>query len=380
MGILVECPNCKKRLSASATVCQSRGGKGCGAKIPPAQRIYWIEWMNPAGHKRSKKIGPNRKLAEDTLSKLKSDIVRDVYLDPRKRPKVLIGDFIEKKYKPWCEANNKGYANKRYFIDLIKKRWGGVLLDELSIEDIDLYRAESSETGRVQFNRVLATLNHMYTKAIEYGDAEKHPIPTLLKMRFKESKGREIFLTPEQAETLIQACTDHLRPIVITALHTGMRKSEILQLRVGENVDLAGRRIILHEGMTKTGQRRELPIDDTLAESLKGVLAGKQVGDYVFSTKAGKPYGNIKRAFASAKKKAGLDDLSFHDLRHTYASQLVMSGVDLYAVGRLLGHTNAKMTQRYAHLSPDYMAKAVSVLDRVMPGKPKRPNLELVKS
>ena len=379
MGILVECPNCKKRLSASATVCKSRSGKGCGAKIPPGQRIYWIEWKEPDGRRRAKKIGPSRKAAEDTLAKLKSDIVRDVYLDPKKRPKVLMGDFIDKKYRPWCEANNKGYSNKRYFIDLIKKRWGGLLLDELSIEDIDLYRAESSETGRVQFNRVLATLNHMYTKAVEYGDAEKHPIPTLLKMRFKESKGREIFLTPEQAETLIYFCRDHLRPIVITALHAGMRKSEILQLRVGENVDLERRMITLTERITKTGQRREIPIDDTLSGTLKEILEGKQPGDYVFSTKTGKPYGNIKKAFASAKKAAGLEDITFHDLRHTYASQLVMSGVDLYAVGRLLGHSNAKMTQRYAHLSPDYMAKAVSVLDRVMPVKPKRPDLKLIK-
>ena len=92
---------------------------------------------------------------------------------------------------------------------------------------------------------------------------------------------------------------------------------------------------------------------------------------YVFyDPKTGKRYKDVKRSFKTALKRAGIRDFRFHDLRHTFASHLVMAGVDLTTVSELLGHKNIKMTLRYAHLAPAHKVKAVDILDSVLTGKP----------
>ena len=86
---------------------------------------------------------------------------------------------------------------------------------------------------------------------------------------------------------------------------------------------------------------------------------------YVFCDENKKPFGSVKRSFATALRKAGIEDFRFHDLRHTFASQLVMSGVNLKTVQQLLGHKDIKMTMRYSHLSPEFVQEAIEKLDSV---------------
>jgi len=95
-------------------------------------------------------------------------------------------------------------------------------------------------------------------------------------------------------------------------------------------------------------------------------LKKKRNGSYVFSNEEGEPYGDIKRSFSTALKRAGIENFRFHDLRHTFASHLVMSGVDLKTVQELMGHKTINMTLRYAHLSPDHKRKAVENLGSEM--------------
>ena len=88
-------------------------------------------------------------------------------------------------------------------------------------------------------------------------------------------------------------------------------------------------------------------------------------GDYLFCRKDGKPYADIKKVFRAAVTVAEIDDFRFHDIRHTFASNLIMEGVDLFVVSKLLGHKDIKMTMIYAHLAPEHKTKAVCVLDNV---------------
>ena len=152
------------------------------------------------------------------------------------------------------------------------------------------------------------------------------------------------------------------KPIVTVALHTGMRRGEILNLR-WEQIDLQHYFILLDK--TKNGTRREIPINSTLEELFKNLPRGFE-SKYVFVNKDGKPYRDIKRSFHAALKRAGICDFRFHDCRHTTASHLVMAGIDLTTVKELLGHKDIKMTLRYAHLAPGHKRKAVQVLDRIM--------------
>jgi integrase len=128
------------------------------------------------------------------------------------------------------------------------------------------------------------------------------------------------------------------------------------------DVDMGNKRLYLRE--TKNGALRILPIPVFALTVLRSLPGGK-AGDTVF---AGVDPEKLSVYTIRVFKRLGIQDASFHTLRHTAASWLVMEGVDLYAVGQILGHKTPRMTQRYAHLSPEYMAGAVSRLDGVMIG------------
>jgi len=157
-------------------------------------------------------------------------------------------------------------------------------------------------------------------------------------------------LEKEEIGNFINTCSDHLKPIVIVTLFTGMRKSEILSLK-WRDLDFSQKIIYLLD--TKNGEKREIYMNDIIYPVLFGVKKHPDSG-YVFCNREGKPYGNVRRSFATALRKAEIKDFHFHDLRHTYASQLAMAGIDLKTIQEELGHKDFKMTQRYAHLSPGY--------------------------
>jgi integrase len=178
----------------------------------------------------------------------------------------------------------------------------------------------------------------------------------------KEDNKRIRYLEREEIKRLIDNCASHLKPIVTVAVFTGMRKSEILGLK-WQNIDIECGILYLLE--TKNGERREVIINDTVKRTLIAVPKHPS-SPYVFCEKDGKPYTNVRKSFDAALRKCGIIDFRFHDLRHTFASQLVMSGVDLKTVQELLGHKSIEMTMRYSHLSPSHKKRAVEILDRQM--------------
>ena len=365
MALLIECPECKKKLSASSKECRSKTGKGCGAKIPHANRIYWISYRDPNGRTKQKRIGPSKAAAENFQRRIKTEIVEGKYIDRKEMPKVRISDFIDEVYHPWCKVNNRGYYQKRGMIERVRKIFGDRYLDELTNEDIEKLKWRMKKTAPITFNRLLATISHIYTIAIEFGKIDQKPFSTK-KKQFKE-KGRLRYLMPDEVQRLLDCCVSYLRTIVVIALHTGMRKGEILKLRFGHNVDLEKRVISLSE--TKNDDPRFIPMNDTLYAALVEATKGKKRGEYLFCYSEGVHLQDVKRSFATALKNAEIKNFKFHDLRHTFASNLVMNGVDLFVVKELLGHKNIKMTLRYAHLSPHHKAKAIHKLDRIFGGK-----------
>ncbi len=364
MPLLIRCTYCKKLLGASAKKCISKSGKGCGKPIQFDQKIYYAQWTDPHGRTRQKKIGPSKKAAENFLRNVETAIAENKYIDRRETPKVKISTFIEEHYRPWCELNNRGYYSKKYYINIISEMWGSLFLDEITDKEVDAYKANMKKAGtEVMFNRVISTLSHMYTIASDYGFALRCPVNPA-KKRFKE-KSRLRYLKPKEVARLLDACPVHLRPIVQTALHTGMRKSEILGLRLGKEVNLEERRITLGvTSKTKNGEIRHIPMNETTYRVLSKAAEGKRSGSFLFAWK-GREIKDIKTAWASTLEAAEIEDFHFHDLRHTFASNLAMSGVDLFVLKELLGHRDIKMTMKYAHLSPEHRTKAVSVLDGI---------------
>ena len=142
-----------------------------------------------------------------------------------------------------------------------------------------------------------------------------------------------------------------------------MRRGEILNLK-WPDVDLKNRIITVQE--SKSGKTRTIPIDDTLFGTLR-VLSSRLQRGYVFiSPRTGNRWVDFKKQFHAAVNSAEVEDFRFHDTRHTFASHLVMAGVDIKTVQELLGHTTLTMTMKYAHLAPDHRARAIRILDSAL--------------
>jgi integrase len=182
---------------------------------------------------------------------------------------------------------------------------------------------------------------------------------------FKENNQRLRFLSETEVEALLNACTQHLKPIVETALLSGMRRGELLSLK-WEQI----RNGFIYLTETKSGKAQQIPINDRLALVLRELRGKNQLkSQYVFCDSQGRRFYEVKRSFVSACKRAGLEDFRFHDLRHTFASHLVMAGASLKAVQELLGHADLKMTMRYAHLSHEHLKDSVNLLNALTRGK-----------
>jgi integrase len=143
-------------------------------------------------------------------------------------------------------------------------------------------------------------------------------------------------------------------------------------MREGELFGLKWEQINFEQGIitlldTKNGERRDVPMDETVKTTLKGM---ERKGDHLLCNEEGETFVRLQRSFEGALRKSGIEDFRFHDLRHTYATNLVMAGEDLNTVRELLGHKDLTMTLRYAHLSPNHTTRAVDVLDRVMSQNP----------
>jgi integrase len=169
---------------------------------------------------------------------------------------------------------------------------------------------------------------------------------------------------PDEVQILLSNCADYLNPLVTVAVHTGMRKGELLSLK-WDQVNSEQGIITLYD--TKNGERRDIPMDETVKATLREM---ERRGDYVFCTAEGKAFVRAQKSFEVALKKSGIRNFRFHDLRHTFASNLAMAGEDLNTIRELLGHKDLTMTLRYAHLAPNHKTRAVNVLDRIMSQNP----------
>ncbi|MBI2815300.1 MAG: site-specific integrase [Acidobacteria bacterium] len=175
----------------------------------------------------------------------------------------------------------------------------------------------------------------------------------------KAPAGRVRYLQPSELRTVLENCPESLRPIATLAVSTGMRRSEILRLR-WLDVDMANHRILLPQ--TKNGEGRIVHLNKLALSVLRALPFGKNTTstDRLFP---GMTPAQVSVAFQRACRRAKIADFRLHDLRHTAASWMRMSGADIHTVAQLLGHKDLRMAARYQHLSPAFLAEAVGRLD-----------------
>ncbi len=310
------------------------------------------------GRRKTETIGKDKKLAEKVLYKRLTEIAENKYLDIKKEEKIWFEDFADQYLDFHCKPNNKTWeTSDEIKIKNLKRYFSRKYLYEITPLDIEKYKSERIKKVSVAtVNRDLACMKSMFNRAIEWKKAKDNPVRQV--KLFRENNQRLRYLEKEEIETLLANCHNYLKPIVIVAINTGMRKSEILKLKWH---DIDFRRDIAYLYNTKNGEKREVPMNAEVKTSLIKVRKHPQ-SPYIFCNKVGKSFGDIKKSFLTALTNSGIINFHFHDLRHTFASHLVMSGVDLNTVRELLGHKSIQMTLRYSHLSPDHKKRAVDIL------------------
>lgn len=336
---------------------------------------WWIE-LRYQGKRYREAVGPDRELAIDVLAKRRVEIRENKFFPQKQKPLKPINfhDFI-KEYLPISFANKKQSTkiktNELSIMRNLDKVFGEKNLGEITNWNIDQWRSNrKKEVKPGTVNRELTTLKTMFKKAIEWKKIKENPT---VGIKLFQTQGRLRYLMPDEVDLLLSNCSKHLKPIVTVAVHTGMRRGEILTLQKSQ-VDFKLGIITLPN--TKNGTVGHVPIDQTVTDILRSIEGD---GEYYFKSmiKRGEPLSRIDKAFGHACEKSGISDFHFHDLRHTFASAHIMNGTSLYELSVLLRHKNVQMTQRYAHLAPNHMKERVRKLDEVLGSSQFRPQGEI---
>lgn len=375
--------------------------KGFLLRVQPAGGMsYYAEYAR--GKRVS--IGPATAItpseARDKARELlaKAHLGTDLAAEKRKARAQTLGDFLTEFYEPWALAHIRtGAATvKRFrtnFADLLPLKLGAV-----SPLDVERWRAERLTAVKPStVNRDITDLKSILAKAVEWKLLTAHPLSGAAKPVKLDRAGVVRFLSEDEEAALRAALderearirddrdsgnawrrvrgvdllpdlrsvtyADHLKPLVLVSLNTGMRKGEVFGLTWAD-VSLDRREIAVVGANAKSGQTRHIPLNDEALDVLTAWKAQTGGRGLVFPGREGAELDNVRKSWDGVLAAACITDFRWHDLRHTFASKLVMVGVDLNTVRELLGHSDIKMTLRYAHLAPEHKAAAVAKLVR----------------
>ena len=320
-----------------------------------------------AGGRRIREGGfSTKKEAQEYLGNRLQEIREGKFFPNRRikhvRVEELIDDYLNR-------FQGKGVATERMHMNTIRNHFAGKLVSQITVYDVETFFAhrrslltvKGTPRSAATSNRELGALKRLINKTIAWGMAVSNPVLSLKPLR--EERGRMRFLSLEEAGRLMECASHHLRPVIATALCTGMRRGEIMGMR-WQDIDLRNRTIFVPH--TKNGHSRYVPISDSLFNVLSN-LPRHRGTDYLFAGepkigKKGKPFNDVRTSFENACTLAGIENFRFHDLRHTAASHMAMAGIPLKIIGDVLGHRSIAMTERYAHLSPGFLRNAVNAL------------------
>lgn len=337
--------------------------------------------------------------ARDRAIEILGEAVKGV--DPmaeKKKPAGLtLQNFIEKQYQPWVETHRKDVERtlgriKRCFV----KPFGNKQLSEINPILIDQWRMQRLKIGRSieTVNRDIATFKAALSKAVLWGFVEKHPLDRFKLLRtdsvakvryFNRDEETKLRAALDNREKELRAArgrynqwllqrhlkllpiisanhyADHLKPMVLLSINTGMRQGELFNI-AWDNINFETRVITVEGKLAKSGKTRHIPLNDEAHQVLlkwRDTIGNKGL---IFQNKEGESFYSVKKAWNNLLEAAGITNFRWHDMRHHFASRLVMAGVDLNTVRELLGHSDIKMTLRYAHLAPEHKAQAVAKL------------------
>lgn len=319
---------------------------------------FWYE-----GKRYTKGWGKiSKSIAREKEMRLRNDIASGKH---ERRVKNVLFEKLVEQYLVYSKVNKR---HKSYLRDITSTNhlstfFKGKLLAEIHSFLIERYKKERLVNAKpATVNRELACLKNMFSKAKDWKLVKENPAKEV-KLLKEEPKDVTV-LSPEKEVELYKELESLNRAIVTTALNTGMRKREILDL-AKDNVDFNNR--MIHVTITKNWEIRDIPMNELLTKVLKDVINGSpEDNPYVFANpKTGLPLTDIKTSFRRAIKTIGLGGFRFHDLRHTWCSRMCELGVDEATIMQLGGWKTRSMIDRYAHPSTDHKREALEKLNKV---------------
>jgi integrase len=280
----------------------------------------------------------------------------------RKKRDLSFKDAREK-FEQWAEANKKPNTLTTYreCLRRLAESFGGTRLSMISPFAVEAHKQRRLQArARVRANRECAVLKALFHRCQDWGLFEGDNPVRMVKF-VKEPRQRLRYLEPEEEHRLLQAAPEPLRSIILVGIHCGLRlQAEALTLKWSD-VDLSRRTLTVQAGYAKSGQTRTVPLNSAVLVALSRLKAEAN-GEFVFTTRTGKPYDSIRNGIESACTRAGLEGVTPHTTRHSFATRLIASGVDLRTVQELGGWSSLRMLERYGHVSPARKVQAVEGL------------------
>jgi len=354
----------------------------------------WYLDIRVKGRRIRKKVGRSKKVADLALKDAEVKVAKEEYGFARNDISLdkFFGRFLE-----YSRANHRETTTSRYravidhFNEFLNTNSKLTFISEVTTEVIDQYKVfrkdswvnpngqpiESDDdiNGHTRkgarahtINFEVGALKTIFNLAIKWGYLRENPTTGIKKLKTTDSKTLR-FLTIDECKKLLNNCPQDLYPIYFTFLNTGMRKAELENLE-WDDIDFKRRKIRIHRKenwQPKTGER-DIPIGEPLMEVLTQLKEENDSGlksGYVFpDRKTGdRIRTKLREKLIQIAEKVGIENLTkLHTLRHTFASKLVMQGVDLPTVKKLMGHSDIQTTMIYAHLAPDHLSNAVEKL------------------
>jgi site-specific recombinase XerD len=371
------------------------------------KKTYFVDFHKSNGKRADYKLGDATRLtvaeARDLTRTFLAAVERGDDPTTPRDDTITLGAFVNDIYEPWVTENRKSGDLTVEIIRTHFKHLFDVPLDSLTVAQIEQWRSKKKKAQGVKassLNREVTALKAALNWAVKRGIIEANPIAKLESLPERDSVKIVRYLTAEERERLVAALderekemreardshnrwlaerglntlppigagrfADYLKPIVIMSLKTGIRRGSMLALEWGD-VNLADRMVKVRAAVSKTDKEYYVPLCDLAFDVLsrwREQSPHTSPHSLVFpSPTTGKKMDTCAHPWNMLLKRAGIENFRWHDMRHDFASQLVMAGVDLNTVRELMGHADLKMTLRYAHLAPENKLQAVRALD-----------------
>jgi len=341
-------------------------------------KTYYLRYKDHRGRARQLKIADERDLSLGQARQMALTLRTKIALgeDPREekataKQSPTFATFMAERYMPFVKGYKKSWdCDDSLLRNHLLPALGKKHLDEITKHDVISFhhgmRAKGYAVGTC--NRGLILLRYAMNLALKWEIPGITKNPTKDAALFENHNKKERFLSNQEAQSLYEAVKKSDNPmlqyIVPMLILTGARKREVLDAK-WEDFDLIRRQWRIPT--TKSGRPRHVPLSEGVLQLLDSIPQGKGCDPVFANPKTKKAYNSIFYSWNRARKSVGLGDVRMHDLRHSFASFLVNAGRSLYEVQKILGHTQIKTTQRYAHLSQDTLLEAANVVFKAVP-------------